>query len=396
MLHSQIKQLENDNHLQIYKRHDLTLSHGKGCKVYDDAGNEYIDALGGIAVNCLGHAHPAILDAINEQSSKLMHISNLYYNEPQSKLAELLVERSGLERAFFCNSGAEAMEAAIKFARKYSYKSGKIGKILSIDNCFHGRTLATIAMGKEKYQEGFEPMPEGFAKVEMNNFVDLEEKISGGAIALVIEPVLGEGGVLVNDKKFLQEARKLCDEHNTLLIFDEIQCGIGRTGTMFAYENLEVKPDMIALAKGLGAGFPIGAVLLRQDIADALSPGDHGTTFGGNPLACAVSYAALNILIKEDLIGEAKKKGEYIKKRIAERTANIASVKEVRGMGLMLGVELDFKCSDVVNTMIKKGVLANCAALYTIRLVPPLIISYDELDKVVDVMIESIEEHANG
>jgi acetylornithine/N-succinyldiaminopimelate aminotransferase len=396
MNHSEIKKIENQNHVQVYKRHELTLVSGKGCKVYDDNGKEYIDALAGIAVNSLGHSHPALVETIAEQSKKLMHVSNLYYTEPQSKLAELLVEKSGLDRAFFCNSGAEAMEAAIKIARKYANNKGKKGNIVSLENCFHGRTIGTISLGKEKYQNGFGPMPEGFSKVERSDIEALKKEFDKGVIAVVIEPILGEGGIYVNDPEFLQAARDLCDKHDALLIFDEIQCGIGRTGKLFAYDNYGIKPDIVTLAKALGSGFPIGAAIMKQKAADALNPGEHGTTFGGNPLACAVGYTALSTIINEKLPEQAGQKGEYFINKIREKTKDIKEVKEVRGMGLMIGVELEFPCGDVVNTMINKGVLANCAAQYTIRIVPPLIITYDEIDKVVEVMLDSILENING
>jgi acetylornithine/N-succinyldiaminopimelate aminotransferase len=385
-------QLEKNYHFQLYKRYPIVLQRAIGTKVYDMDGNEYLDALGGIAVNSVGHCHPKVVEALKKQSEKLIHCSNLYYNEEQSILAEKLCKLSGMERVFFCNSGAEAVEGAIKLARKYGKQEGKNGEIFSFRNCFHGRTLATIAMGKPAYQEGFNPMPEGFAQLEFNNIDMIRKKINKNTIAVVIEPVQGEGGIIPAELDFLNDLRELCNETDTLLVFDEIQCGLGRTGSFFAYQKLNVKPDIVTIAKALGGGMPIGAVLATEKLSSVLSPGDHGTTFGGNPLATAAANATLQIIHDENLAVEAEKKGKYFLEQMNKKTTEINCIKDIRSIGLMIGVELDFKCASVVENMLELGVLANCAAEYVIRLLPPLTISYEEIDIIVDSIIKSIRK----
>ena len=388
--------LAKKHHFQVYKRYPVTLVKGSGAIVYDDEGNEYIDALAGIAVNGTGHNHPKVAAAIKDQADQLLHCSNLYYNEPQSKLAKRLTELSGLERAFFCNSGAEAVEAALKLARRYGDKHGKTGPVYSFTNCFHGRTIATIALGKTKYQDGFGPMPEGLKQLPFNEIEPLRQNIDKNTKAVIVEPIQGEGGIVPAKKEFLQALREICTENDVLLIFDEIQCGMGRTGKLFAYEYFGVKPDVITIAKALGGGFPIGAMLATEKASEAFEFGIHGTTFGGNPLACSAANAVLDVIEEEQLLKQVEEKGRYFTDNIKEKTKDIKSVKEIRGAGLMLGIELDFKCSDVVAKMLQKGVLANCAAEYVIRLLPPYVISNDEIDKVIEVMTETIRETENG
>jgi len=378
-------------HFDLYGRYPITLVKGKGCKVWDDERNEYIDALAGIAVNSLGHCHPDIVKTIQKQSAKLMHVSNFYYNEPQSNLAEKLVEVSGLDRVFFCNSGAEAVEGAIKLARRYSFQKGKTGVILTMDNSFHGRTLGTIAMGKDKYQFGYDPIPSGFDRIPYNDVKALEKRMDENVIGIVIETIQGEGGIVEVIPEFLSKARSLCDEYDVPLILDEVQCGIARTGKMFAYQHYGILPDIVAMAKALGSGFPIGAVAAKDDISKAFEHGSHGTTYGGNPLACAVALETLRIIEKEDVCDMARIRGNYLKTRLEDLSTNWSAIKEVRGKGLMIGVELAFPGADVVNEMLKRGVLSNCASNNVIRLVPPLIISKEEIDIVVDTLIESIK-----
>ncbi|MEX2601526.1 MAG: aspartate aminotransferase family protein [Balneolaceae bacterium] len=386
------QKMENDHHFDIYKRYSLTLVKGSGSLVWDEQGNEYLDALAGIAVNNVGHCHPKVTEAIREQAGKLIHISNLYYSEPQSRLAELLTGMSGMDRAFFCNSGAEANEAALKIARKHGNLKGKKGPILSMDNCFHGRTFGTIAMGKAKYSKSFEPMPSGFDRVPVNDLNALESAMNEDTIALFLEPILGEGGVVPVDTAYLKKARELCDKYEALLIFDEIQCGLGRTGAVYAWMHSGVKPDILTTAKALGGGFPIGATLATEAAASILSHGEHGTTYGGNPLACAAAVAALNVIRDEDLAGQARIKGEYMVKELRERTEGWDTVKEVRGTGLMIGVELTFKGAPVVEKMLEKGVLSNCASDTVMRLLPPLVIRQEEMDRLLDVLLDSIRE----
>ncbi len=378
-------------HFDLYGRYPIALVKGKGSKVWDDERNEYIDALAGIAVNSLGHCHPRIVNVIQKQAAKLMHVSNFYYNEPQSNLAEKLVKLSGLDRAFFCNSGAEAVEGAVKLARKYAFNKGKTGTIISMDNSFHGRTLGTIALGKDKYQAGFHPMPSGFKRVPFNNVKALEESVNEETIGIIIEPIQGEGGILEVTPEYLKTARKLCDKYDIPLILDEVQCGIARTGKMFAYQHYGIEPDILALAKALGSGFPIGAVVAKEHVAKAFEHGNHGTTYGGNPLACAVALETLNTMEDEDICEMARVRGDYMMTRIRDISTNWKTIREVRGKGLMIGVELAFPGAEVVKEMLKRGVLSNCASNNVIRIVPPLIITKDEIDTVVEVLIESIK-----
>lgn len=387
-----VRSVEQEHHLQIYKRFDLTIVKGEGTHLYDDKGNEYIDALAGIAVCGLGHCHPVVTDAIIEQAKSLVHVSNLFFTIPQTRLARLLVESSGLDRAFFCNSGAEAVEGAIKMARKYGAQKVKTGPIYSMGNCFHGRTLATITMGKKKYQQGFDPLPEGFEQIPFNDIAALEKAIDKDTVALIIEPLQGEGGIFSADHDYINRARELCDQHDVVLIFDEIQCGLGRTGSLFAYEQYGVKPDIVTLAKALGNGFPIGSFIACDKVAEALNPGDHGTTFGGNPLACAAAYATLSTIINEKLPQAAKEKGKHFIDLLQKLAKEFDSVKEVRGNGLMVGVEVTHKAADVLAIMRDKKVIAGVAGANVIRFLPPLVMTIEELDKVVDTLAQALKE----
>ncbi len=388
-----IRKLDEACHFQVYKRYPILLERGEGARVWDSTGKEYIDMLAGIAVNALGHAHPAVLAALADQAGKMMHCSNLYYSEPQAKLAELLVEQSGLDRVFFCNSGTEAIEGAIKLARKWATRKGRGGTIVSMDGSFHGRSLAALtATGQPKYKEGLEPLPGGFTIVPFNDLGAVEEVLDDTVCAVLVEPVQGEGGIRPADPAYLAGLRKLCDERGALLIFDEIQCGIGRTGYTFAYQGYDVVPDVVTIAKALGAGFPIGAFLARQAVAECFKPGDHGTTFGGNPLACAVALAALSTIVEDGLSQRSRDLGDYLMESLKKKTAGIDAVKEIRGRGLMVGVVLDRSGKDVVNAMMDKGILSNCTADSVIRLVPPLVISKADLDKAVDVLVGVLRE----
>ena len=381
-------------YLQVYKRYPLTLERGEGAHVWDVEGNEYIDALGGIAVNSVGHCHPKVVKAIQEQAAKLIHISNFYLSEPQMMLAEKLVRLSGLDRVFFTNSGAESVEGAIKIARKYAHGIQKGGNIISFENSFHGRTLATIASGKKAYQKGFEPIPQGFMQVPFNNMEAVNRAANNQTAAIIIEPVQGEGGVNVASKSFLKELRTFCDEQNIVLIFDEIQCGVGRTGKMFAKDHYGVNPDVMTLAKALGGGVPIGAILSNEKVSAAMEFGDHGTTFGGNPLACAASLATLEVIETENLMRQAEEKGNWLKEKIT--AIKNPGIVEIRGKGLMIGVEFNFETKPLVQKMLEKGVLANATAGNVLRLVPPLNISYEDLEKVVDVLTKSLKEIYNN
>ncbi len=380
-------------HAELYKRFGLTMVRGKGTSLYDEDGKEYLDALAGIAVCGLGHCHPAVTEAVTEQFSKLVHVSNLFYNHPQSELAGLLVEKSGFDRVFFCNSGAEAVEGAVKAARRHRLKANASGDIISMENCFHGRTLGAIAMGKKKYRKGFDPIPEGFRRVPFNDIDVLESAVTDKTTAIVIEPVQGEGGVYPADENFLRRARELCDESGAILIFDEIQCGMGRSGSLFAFEHYGVIPDIVTMAKVLGNGFPIGAVLMRGAVASALSYGEHGTTFGGNPPACAAGLATLRTIIEENLLDHIKKRSAHFFDTLYKIKEKNNSVKDVRGLGLMIGVEIEGKSTDVVKVMREKHrVIAGVAGESVVRFLPPYIITDEEIDIVAGSLEKAIEE----
>ena len=329
-------ELEKKYHLQIYGRLPVVLVKGEGMYVEDINGKKYLDFLAGIAVNNIGHCNPEVVETIKKQTETLMHTSNIYYIVPQVKLAKKLVELSGLDKAFFSNSGAEANEAAIKLARKYG-KNNNIGEgeIITMEHSFHGRTLTTItATAKPKYQEGYEPLPRGFKYVPFNDLEALKENITNKTTAIMIEPVQGEGGIHIADKDYLKGVRDLCDDKNIVLIFDEVQCGMGRTGKMFAYELYNIKPDILTLAKALGGGFPIGATLAKEEVADAFTPGSHGTTFGGNQLACACAYTTVSIV--EELLQNTQQMGDYFINKLKNLKDKYPFIKEIRGIGLMI------------------------------------------------------------
>jgi len=386
------KELDEAYYLKVFKRYPLVLSHGEGAKVWDTSGKEYIDALAGIAVNGVGHCHPKVVEAVQQQAGKLMHISNLFISEPQMKLAQKLVEISGLDRVFFTNSGAESNELAIKLARKYGHTKGRGGEIITMDGCFHGRTLATIAAGRPKYQKGFEPIPSGFKLIDFNDINAVKEAITEQTAAIMVEPIQGEGGIHPADAAFLKELRALCDEHSIALVFDEIQTGMGRTGEFFAFQGYGVMPDIMSLAKSLGGGFPIGALLAREHVAEALDFGDHGTTFGGNPLGCAAALATIEAIEEEGLRQKASENGTAIMERLRKEAKSEEAIKDVRGKGLMIGVELSIASRPVVMKMMEKGVIANAIGENIVRFVPPLVINMDELNTTVDVLMESIKE----
>jgi acetylornithine/N-succinyldiaminopimelate aminotransferase len=370
----------------------LTLVRGRGSRVWDDRGNEYIDVMAGIAVNSVGHCHPHVVEAIQSQASELMHISNFFISKPQMLLAEKLVQCSGMDRVFFTNSGAESNEGAIKMARKYAHAHNRGGHVISFTGSFHGRTMATIATGKKKMQEGFEPIPEGFRQIEFNNLEALQKAIDQDTAAIIVEPLQGEGGIHMAGHSFIQSLREICDDNNMVLIFDEIQCGMGRTGHFFAGEHYGVQPDILTAAKALGGGVPIGAILTNQKVAETMEPGDHGTTFGGNPLVTAAALATIEVIEKENLLQQAREKGEWLQQNIRQRDTGRFGIREVRGMGLMVGIEFEFETKPLMQKMLEKGVLANATAENVLRLVPPLNIPYEDLEKTLEVLFDSIQE----
>lgn len=377
------QELEKSYHFDIYRRLPVTLVKGKGIYVWDSKGDKYLDFLSGIAVNALGHSHPAIVKAIRIQSQRLIHTSNIYYTIPQARLAKLLCGLSGYERVFFCNSGLEANEAAIKLARKIGNQKGKKGPIVSFTGAFHGRSVASISMGSEKLQKGFAPLPAGFLKLPFNDLKAAKENINKDTIAVFVEAVQGEGGVIPAQKDFITALHQHCKENDVLLIFDEIQTGFGRTGNLFGHMHFGIKPDIITVAKALGGGFPIGAVLTTDEISRGFTYGDHGTTFGGNPLACSVAEAVVTTIINKELIENAQKQGMYLLSRLEKMTRKISIVNEVRGMGLMVGIELKVPCRPIMIKMLERGFLVNCTAEKTIRLLPPLIVRKREIDSLV-------------
>ena len=384
------QELEKKHHFQVYNRYPITIDRGSGSKVWDTDGNVYLDILGGIAVNNLGHCHPAIVSAIKEQAEKLLHVSNFYYTEPQSEFIERLAYLSGLDRVFLCNSGMEAMEACIKLARKWGKKHGKSGNIISLSDGFHGRSVTTITMSKPVYQEDFDPLPTGFIQSPYNDFEALEKVVDDQTIAIAFELIQGNSGVHVIDGEFLKKVRELCDDKNILLIIDEVQTGVGRTGKFFCYQHFDVKPDVVASAKALAGGIPIGAVMAKEEVASALSFGNHGTTFGGNPFACAVGNACLKTIEMDNLSEQAAEIGTYMMNLIRQKTAHLDSVLDVRGLGLMIGVELNQPARPVVEKMFEHNVLSNAAGGNVIRIVPPLVITKDEIDQVVDVLVKCL------
>lgn len=388
---------DRENYLPVFKRFPIAICCGSGSRVRDADGKEYIDALAGIAVNNVGHCHPKVVAAIREQAGKLMHISNFFVSDPQVQLSARLTSLANMSRVFFTNSGAESVEGAIKLARKYAKSQGRGGTIISFHGSFHGRTMATIATGKKKMQEGFEPIPHGFKQVAFNDIEAVKSAVDKETAAILIEPIQGEGGVNPADKQFLKDLRALCDSENIALIFDEIQCGVGRTGHLFAKDHFGVQPDIMTLAKGLGAGTPIGAILSNEMISGAIDFGDHGTTFGGNPLVCAAAMACLDVIEEENLLEAATQKGAWFKEEIAK--FNEPSIREVRGEGLMLGIDFDFETKPIVLDMLENGVIANATADTVVRIVPPLNISYEDLKIIVSTLknsIEKVKSHAEA
>ena len=390
MTNEEYHHIDQKTYLPTFKRFPIAFKRGKGSRLWDVEGKEYIDMLAGIAVNNVGHCHPHVVKAIQDQAAELIHISNFFVSPEQVALSEKLTQISGLENVFLCNSGAEAVEGAIKVARKYASKHGRGGTIISMENSFHGRTLATIATGKKKYQNGFSPIPAGFTSVAFNDFKALEDKIDNEVAAIIIEPIQGEGGINIADQDYLRAVRDLCDKHNILLIFDEVQCGVGRTGHWFAKDHYSIQPDIMALAKGLGGGMPIGAFLCNSRVSDAIDFGDHGTTFGGNPLACAASLATIEVIENENLCEYSQNLGQWLIKELKVLKARRSCIKEVRGRGLMIGIELDTPGAPVVKDLLEKGVVANATADTVIRFVPPLNISKEDLQQVLELTAESL------
>jgi len=380
--------------MNTYARLPLSIVRGKGSKVYDSEGREYLDCVAGIAVNILGHGHPELVTAIERQARQLIHTSNLYYTEPQVRLAQLLVTHSFAQKVFFGNSGAEANEAAIKLTRRYATQ--KFGEtrheIITFYRSFHGRTMAALtATGQSKVHQGFAPLMPGFRYATFNDWTSVESVLNKNTAAIMIEPIQGEGGVHVADRDFLHQLRQLCTERDILLIFDEIQTGMGRTGTLFAYEQYGIEPDIMTLAKGLGGGLPIGACLATDKIAQAFEPGSHGTTIGGNPLACSAAIAVFEVLLGGEL-EKSRLIGAYLQKGLLELQTRNALIQEVRGQGLLQGLELSIEGKPIVQDCQARRVLINCTMDRVLRLIPPLIITQPEIDLVLTVLSDVLNK----
>jgi len=385
---AEIMALDDQYVMHTYSRLPVVFVRGEGCLVYDTEGKEYLDLVAGIAVNGLGHCPPKVVEAICEQAKKLMHTSNLYYTLPQPRLAKLLVEISGMSKAFFCNSGAEANEAAIKLARKaakVNHGAEKI-EIVTAEQSFHGRTIGAItATGQLKYQKNFAPLVPGFKHVPYNDIGELRAAVSGRTCAVLLETVQGESGVHPAKADFLRAARELCDKYAAALIFDEVQTGLGRTGKMFGFQHFDVVPDIITLAKTLGGGFPIGCCLARDEWADVFKPGDHAATFGGNPLACAAAIAAVTEIRDGGWVKNAEEVGNYLKERLSE----LPGIKEVRGLGLMIAAEfIEPKAKTVATKALENGLIVNAIGENVLRFVPPLILTKELVDRAIDVLIK--------
>ena len=369
--------------MNTYGRLPIVIDRGEGCYVWDLDGKRYLDLVAGIAVNSLGHGHPAVVKAIQEQSEKLLHCSNLYWIENQVKLAKLLVEKSGLGKEFFCNSGAEANEAAIKLARKWG--KGEKYHIITLKNSFHGRTLGSLAAtAQEKYQKPFMPLPEGFSAVPLGDLDALEQAIRPETCAVMLEPIQGESGIHVPTQEYMQGVQAICRKHGILHILDEVQTGLGRTGKSFCFQNFGLEPDIVSLAKAIANGVPMGAIVAKTEVADCFQPGDHASTFGGTPIATTAGFAACSILLDDDFLAGVREMGEYFRVQLrALGETHPGVIKEVRGMGLMIGCELTGSSKAVAAELLKQGVLINSIGEHVLRLVPPLVISKAEIDEFI-------------
>ena len=380
-------------YLPVFGRYPMVMELGQGCRVWDNEGNEYVDAFAGIAVNSLGYNHPVLVKAISEQASKLMHCSNLYYTEIQAKALRVVAEATGMDRIFFANCGAEGNEGAMKLARKYGVsKAPTKYKIISADESFHGRTFDTLAAtGHDYYHVGYGPLSPGHVLVPYGDIKALEAQMDDDVCAVLLEPIQGEGGVHVPSDEYLQQVRALCDKHDALLIFDEVQTGVARTGKWFAYMHSGVKPDVLTFAKGIGGGFPVAGFAVPERLAHVFKPGDHGGTFGGNPLACAAVYATLTTIKSEGLVDKVAEKGEYFKNELRKLQEKYPDkVTDVRGCGLMLGMEFAGEGKPIVESCLANNVIVNCTAGNVIRIVPPLIISKEEIDIVVAALDKAL------
>ncbi len=393
MGNSEIADLGQKYIMNTYGRYPLSLVRGQGSYLWDADGNTYLDFVGGIAVCVLGHCHPELLATLKRQAETLWHISNLYWIKPQVQAAARLVAASGMDKVFFCNSGAEANEAALKLGRKYFYRRGETERnhFITFKQSFHGRTLATItATGQPKYQEGFDPLPAGFHYAEFNRLDSVADLINDKTAGILVEPVQGEGGIRPARVGFLSGLRQLCDEAGILLLFDEVQCGMGRTGKLFAFQGYGVKPDIVTIAKGLGGGFPIGAMLASQEVAEGFAPGDHASTFGGNPLATAVANKAIEIIAEESFLKRVEQAGQHLISSL--KRLKDPRIVDIRGLGLMAGMEMNVEVAQIVKGCMAKGLLLVGAGPKVIRFVPPLTVSDEEIEQAVGIIDRVLRE----
>jgi len=385
--------ITNENLFQTYSRYPVTLVRGKGTKVWDEREKEYLDFLSGIAVCNLGHCHPAVVRAAQEQLKKLIHVSNFFYTAPQAELARLLTANSFADRVFFCNSGAEANESALKLARKFSLRQGNQSRyeVITMHYSFHGRTFATLsATAQKKFHTGFEPLLPGFHHIPFNDIGALKKAINKNTCAVLLEPIQGEGGVNCPDADYLKKVRTVCDEHGLLLIFDEVQVGMGRTGKLFAYQHYGVEPDIMTLAKALAGGLPAGAMLAKKNVAESFSPGSHASTFGGNPVCMAAGVAVMKTLLQGTVLENCCSMGAYFMHGLESLKQRFPSIiKAVRGKGLIIGMELTIEGKEIVSTCLKQGIIINCTLDKILRFLPPLIVKKQEIDRCLK-MLESI------
>jgi len=382
------------NIIGTYRRQPVVLVKGSGARVWDSDGKEYLDFVAGIAVCSLGHSNPKVVAALQRQAELLTHVSNLYYTEPQIRLAGMLVGNSFADKVFFCNSGAEANEAAIKLARKYAHDNPKGDRyeIITMRGSFHGRTLAAItATAQEKFHVGFAPLPEGFRYIPFNDVKALEKAIRKKTCAVMVEPIQGESGVQMPSPGYLKGVRQICDDKGILLILDEVQTGMGRTGKLFAHEHFGVQPDIMTLAKALGNGYPLGALLTTDQVASAFGPGTHASTFGGNPLGMAAGIAVLRALLEDGIMDNCRAVGAYLRERLGELKKKHFMIQEVRGLGLMVGMDLTIDGAAIVKRCLERGLLINCAGEHILRFVPPLTISKEDVDRAVEILDKALE-----
>ncbi|MFH1479301.1 MAG: aspartate aminotransferase family protein [Candidatus Omnitrophota bacterium] len=372
--------------INTYTRIPVVIVKGKGLKVWDLEGKEYLDFFPGWAVSGLGHCHPKVVNSIRSYLKKIIHVPNNYYNMLQGRLAQRIIENSFKGKVFFCNSGAEANEGAIKLVRAYGTSKGRY-EIITFENSFHGRTLATItATGQLKYQKGFEPLPLGFKTIPFNNIEALKNAVTDKTVGIMLEPIQGEGGINVAGESYIKEIRRICNEKDLALIFDEVQTGIGRTGKMFCFEHYGIAPDVMTLAKSLGGGLPIGAMVAAEKFQDVLKPGMHASTFGGSPIACSAALGVFEAIDKDDLLSNTVKMGEYLVSRLNELKIKKPVIKDVRGKGLMIGIELEKEGKDIVEACFKKNLLINCTHLNVLRFMPGMIVKKKEIDKALEIL----------